>query len=118
MNPDYVKLDKDFTAKAMSNAKDYKLLNKIVELVHSIDIKICIEGVEKKEWYQKLKKIHVDYLQGYLFGRPCEKNQFIKQFVFHAAGQENYNVITDDGKFFRQRGGLCEMLHAGGENYR
>lgn len=86
MNPDYVKLDKDFTAKAMSNAKDYKLLNKIVELVHSIDIKICIEGVEKKEWYQKLKKIHVDYLQGYLFGRPCEKNQFIKQFVFHAAG--------------------------------
>ena len=86
MNPNYVKLDKDFTAKAMSNARDYKLLRKIVELVHSIGIRICIEGVEKKEWYQKLKRIHVDYLQGYLFGKPCEKNEFLKQFIFNAAG--------------------------------
>ena len=86
MNPNYVKLDKDFTAKAMNDARDYKLLKKIVELVHSIDIRICIEGVEKKEWYQRLKKIHVDYLQGYLFGRPCEKKQFLKQFVFNSAG--------------------------------
>ena len=83
MNPNYVKLDKDFTAKAMNNARDYELLNKIVELVHSIDIRICIEGVEKEEWYQKLKEIHVDYLQGYLFGKPCKKNQFLNQFVFN-----------------------------------
>lgn len=83
MNPNYVKLDKDFTAKTMSNARDYELLNKIVELVHSIDIRICIEGVEEEEWYQKLKEIHVDYLQGYLFGKPCEKNQFLNQFVFN-----------------------------------
>ena len=49
MNPNYVKLDKDFTAKAMSNARDYELLKKIVELVHSIGIRICIEGIEKAE---------------------------------------------------------------------
>jgi diguanylate cyclase (GGDEF)-like protein len=76
MKPNYVKLDKDFTAKAMSNARDFELLKKIVEMVHSVDIRICIEGIEKEEWYQKLKEIHVDYLQGYLFGKPCEKNQF------------------------------------------
>ena len=45
----------------------------LVELVHSIDIRICVEGVEKEEWHQKLKEIDVDYLQGYLFGRPCDK---------------------------------------------
>ena len=28
----------------------------LVELVHSIDIRICVEGVEKEEWHQKLKK--------------------------------------------------------------
>ena len=80
MNPNYVKLDKDFTAKAMSNARDYELLKKIVELVHSIGIRICIEGIEKEEWHEKLKKIQVDYLQGYLFGRPCDKNQFLNQY--------------------------------------
>ena len=83
MNPNYVKLDKNFTAKAMNNARDFELLKKIVELVHSIDIRICIEGVEKDEWYQKLKKLQVDYLQGYLFGIPCEKKKFLNQFVFN-----------------------------------
>ena len=81
MKPNYVKLDNHFTAKAMSQTRDFELLKKIVELVHSIDIKICIEGVEKEEWYQKLKEIHADYLQGYLFGRPCDKNQFLNQFI-------------------------------------
>ncbi len=93
MNPNYVKLDKDFTAKTMSNARDYELLNKIVELVHSIDIRICIEGVEKEEWYQKLKEIHVDYLQGYLFGKPCEKNQFLNQFVFNCTEWKKKLII-------------------------
>ena len=89
MKPNYVKLDKDFTAKAMSNARDFELLKKIVEMVHSVDIRICIEGIEKEEWYQKLKEIHVDYLQGYLFGKPCEKNQFLNKFIFHCTDQEN-----------------------------
>ena len=89
MKPNYVKLDNNFTAKAMSNARDFELLKKIVEMVHSIDIRICIEGIEKEEWYQKLKEIHVDYLQGYLFGKPCEKNQFLNNFIFHCTDQEN-----------------------------
>ena len=92
MKPNYVKLDKDFTAKAMSNARDFELLKKIVEMVHSVDIRICIEGIEKEEWYQKLKEIHIDYLQGYLFGKPCEKNQFLNKFIFHCTDQEN---LTD-----------------------
>lgn len=92
MKPNYVKLDKDFTAKAMSNARDFELLKKIVEMVHSVDIRICIEGIEKEEWYQKLKEIHVDYLQGYLFGKPCEKNQFLNKFIFHCTDQGN---LTD-----------------------
>ena len=98
MNPNYVKLDKDFTAKAMSNARDYEVLNKIVELVHSIDIGICIEGIEKEEWYQKLKEMHVDYLQGYLFGKPCEKNQFLNQFVFNCA-EMNREIKGDRTKY-------------------
>ena len=92
MKPNYVKLDNNFTAKAMSNARDFELLKKIVEMVHSVDIRICIEGIEKEEWYQKLKEIRVDYLQGYLFGKPCEKNQFLNKFIFHCTDQEN---LTD-----------------------
>lgn len=81
MNPDYVKIDKDFTTRAMSNVRDYELFKKIIDMVHSIGIKICIEGVEKSEWDQILKKLNVDYLQGYLFGKPRAKKRFVDEFL-------------------------------------
>ena len=80
MNPDYVKIDKDFTARAMSSVKDYELFRKIIEMVHSVNVKICIEGIEKEEWAYAMKEIHVDYMQGYLYGRPCEKGVFLKEY--------------------------------------
>lgn len=81
MNPCYVKMDRDFTAKAMSNARDYELYKNIIPMVHSIDVKICAEGIEQTEWCHRMKEMQVDYLQGYLFGRPCRKEEFIQQFT-------------------------------------
>lgn len=81
MNPGYVKMDKDFTAKAMSCERDYELFKKIIEMVHSIGIRICVEGIEKEDWHLKMKELQADYLQGYLFGKPCEKKKFMEEFV-------------------------------------
>lgn len=79
MNPTYIKMDRDFTAKAMSNARDYALFRNIVAMVHSINVEICVEGMEEEEWCEKMQDMQVDYLQGYLFGRPCEKAEFIRK---------------------------------------
>ena len=81
MNPGYVKMDKDFTAKAMSCERDYELFKGIIEMVHSIGIRICVEGIEKEDWHLKMKELQADYLQGYLFGKPCEKRKFMEEFV-------------------------------------
>ena len=81
MNPGYVKMDKDFTAKAMSCERDYELFKKIIEMVHSIGIRICVEGIEEEDWHLKMKELQADYLQGYLFGKPCEKKKFMEEFV-------------------------------------
>jgi EAL domain-containing protein (putative c-di-GMP-specific phosphodiesterase class I) len=80
MKTDYVKIDKDFTAMAMRSEKDHELFRKIIEMVHSVNIKICIEGIEKEEWACAMKEIHVDYMQGYLYGRPCEKGVFLNNY--------------------------------------
>ena len=63
MNPSYVKLDKDFTAKAMNSARDYELYRNIISMVHSINIRICAEGIEEREWCQNMEKMEIDYLQ-------------------------------------------------------
>jgi diguanylate cyclase (GGDEF)-like protein len=81
MNPGYVKIDKDFTAKAMSCERDYELFKKIIEMVHSIGIRICVEGIEEEDWHLKMKELQADYLQGYFFGKPCEKKKFMEEFV-------------------------------------
>lgn len=81
MNPGYVKMDKDFTAKAMSCERDYELFKKIIEMVHSIGIRICVEGIEEEDWHLKMKELQADYLQGYFFGKPCEKKKFMEGFV-------------------------------------
>ena len=79
MNPSYIKMDKDFTAKAMNSTEDYELFKNIASMVHSIGVRICAEGIEEREWCRKMKEMQVDYLQGYLFGRPCRKEQFIRE---------------------------------------
>ena len=50
-------------------------------MVHSINVRICAEGIEEKEWLLKMKEMKVDYLQGYYFGRPCGKKQFLQQYA-------------------------------------
>ena len=81
MNPSYVKMDRDFTAKAMNSARDYELYKNIIPMVHGINVRICAEGIEEKEWCLKMKELKVDYLQRYFFCRPCGKERFLQQYA-------------------------------------
>ena len=81
MNPSYVKMDRDFTAKAMNSDRDYELYKNIIPMVHGINVRICAEGIEEKEWCLKMKEMKVDYLQGYFFCRPCGKERFLQQYA-------------------------------------
>lgn len=60
-----MKLDKDFTAKAMNSARDYELYKNIISMVYSINIRLCAEDIEEREWCKKMEKMEIDYLQGY-----------------------------------------------------
>ena len=81
MNPDYIKIDRDFTAKAMDGQRDYELFKNIITMIHSVNARICVEGIEQKEWCQKMKKMGADLLQGYFYGKPCKKSDFITNYV-------------------------------------
>ena len=62
MNPDYIKIDRDFTAKAMDGQRDYELFKNIITMIHSVNARICVEGIEQREWCQKMKKMGADLL--------------------------------------------------------
>lgn len=81
LSPSYIKIDRSFTNKAMSNDYDHELMVKIIEMAHNLNIQICIEGVEELNVRDEVSKIHADFIQGYLFGKPCAKEDFYKNFV-------------------------------------
>lgn len=81
LSPTYIKIDRDFTNKAMGNTYDHELMIKIIEMAHSLELQICVEGVEKAETLEEVRKIRADYIQGYLFGKPCSKAEFCEKFL-------------------------------------
>lgn len=80
VNPNVVKLDRGFTIKALSNEFERHLMQNIIQLVHSIGLKICIEGVETEEELQQIKALGPDYIQGYYYGKPSPAETFINEF--------------------------------------
>lgn len=80
VSPNVVKLDRGFTLKALSNDFERNLMQHIIQLVHSIGLKICVEGIETEEELEKIKELGPDYIQGYYYGRPCSKEEFLFEF--------------------------------------
>ncbi len=74
-----LKLDRGFTSKAVKNDFDYNLVGYIVEMAHSIGMSVCFEGIETKEELDKLRELHPDYIQGFYYGRPVDKEKFYEQ---------------------------------------
>lgn len=80
MEPNVLKLDRGFTVKALKNDFERDLMANIIYLVHSLGIKICVEGVETQEELEKICALNPDYIQGYYYGRPCPENEFVEKF--------------------------------------
>ena len=76
-----IKIDRSFTLKALKNTYEHHLLQHMSDMVHDINLKLCIEGIETKEELDKICEIDPDYIQGYYFGKPCPLAEFIEQFL-------------------------------------
>lgn len=81
LKPNYIKIDRTFTLKALKNKYDYKLMTYIIDMAHSLGLKLCIEGVETSDDLRKLREPGADYIQGYLFGKPYPAVEFEKRYV-------------------------------------
>lgn len=81
LHPDIVKIDRGFTSKAITDKKEYYLLNQFSNMIHNLGLKLCIEGIETEDELQKMKLLKPDYCQGFYWGQPCLYDEFRKYFV-------------------------------------
>ena len=80
LQPAYIKMDRSFMVKALSREYEYRLLVHTVDMAHSLGLHVCMEGIETKEELAKAREAEPDYIQGFLFGRPCSRAEFNRKF--------------------------------------
>ena len=86
-NPDIVKIDRSFTLRALQHSYERQLLSHIINMVHSINLRIVIEGVEEKEEQQQVMLLGSDFIQGYYYSRPCSREAFLRKYRIEEAGK-------------------------------
>lgn len=60
---------------------DATLIRFVVALCHDVNIEVCLEGVERAEEFDRVRPMRLDYIQGFLFGRPVSVDVFERDFL-------------------------------------
>ena len=81
LKPEIIKIDRSFTAKAVADKQEYYLLNQFCTMIHNLDMRICIEGVENEQEWAMIRKLYPEFTQGYFWGKPCGYEEFIGKFT-------------------------------------
>lgn len=71
-----IKVDKTFIDDIVEDEYAQAFVKLIVDLSKTIGTQIVVEGVEYEEQYKVLKDIGVNYIQGFLFGKPVSAEEF------------------------------------------
>lgn len=76
----FIKIDKFFIENINKDARKRLFCASIVEMAHTMGIKVIAEGVETKEEYYTCKEIKADYIQGFLVAKPTKNIKEIKKY--------------------------------------
>ncbi len=78
MPVEIVKLDKHLTDEYFKNTKAQSIVKAVIDMAHSMNIRIIAEGIEKEEEFKEMKSLGVDFIQGYYFSKPLPEHEFLK----------------------------------------
>nr|MCR5023467.1 EAL domain-containing protein [Lachnospiraceae bacterium] len=68
--------DRNVLWAAGSEEKKDKIMTHIIQMIKDLGFKVVVEGVENEEQREKLMKLEVEYLQGFLYSLPVSRESF------------------------------------------
>jgi len=74
----YIKIEESFIQTYGTDKFKPGLFVAIIELAHRLNIEIIVSGIETKKQMEFLFLSNVDFYQGYFFGYPVPKNEFLE----------------------------------------
>lgn len=77
MDCDLLKIDRSFITDMEEHSVRSSLIPQIVGIARQLNVQLVAEGVENERQYQALRKLGVDYAQGWLFGKPMTLGELV-----------------------------------------
>jgi diguanylate cyclase (GGDEF)-like protein/PAS domain S-box-containing protein len=78
---DTLKIDRSFIINMNATPEGLALVTTIVNMAHSLKLKIVAEGVETEEQAQTLRLLKCEEMQGFLFSKPLPREVFEAKFL-------------------------------------
>jgi EAL domain-containing protein (putative c-di-GMP-specific phosphodiesterase class I) len=78
---DKLKIDRMFIADMGTTAEGLALVSTMLNLAHSLSLKVVAEGVETQEQARLLRLLRCDEIQGYLVSKPVGCEEFEARFL-------------------------------------
>jgi len=76
-----IKIDQSFIKDMLINPPDYAIVESTLFLASRLNCDVVAEGIETKEVEQALLSLNCDYLQGYLYSKPINIDEFINVYL-------------------------------------
>ncbi len=78
---DTLKIDRSFVIDMTAGPEGLALVSTIIDLAHSLKLKVVAEGVETEEQSRLLRLLSCDEMQGFLFSKPVPSEIFETRFL-------------------------------------
>jgi EAL domain-containing protein (putative c-di-GMP-specific phosphodiesterase class I) len=69
---DTLKIDRSFIRELSAGSDGLDIVKAIVEMAHSLRLRVIAEGVETEEQLSQLRELGCKYVQGFLFSKPLD----------------------------------------------
>ncbi|MEG2260751.1 MAG: diguanylate cyclase [Raoultibacter sp.] len=76
LSADQLKIDRSFLERLSYDVTDQKIIAQIVNLCHSMNMTVCVEGIESPEIESVVRQLGPELMQGYYFNTPMALEDF------------------------------------------
>ncbi len=80
---DIIKIDKSFIDFITTSKRDRLIVRTVIEIAHSLNLKVIAEGVETEQQLSILTSEKCDGIQGYVYSPPLPNRDFIKKYLLN-----------------------------------